>query len=139
MDRERRRGDPVRPDDREGYDMIVLGRDMRSVGRARHWLRTFLDSQVGGGQLDDAVLVVSELVTNALRHGLGDVVLRASVDQDASVRLSVTDSGPEQPRLLPADPHRIGGVGLRIVDDLARSWGVSTFPGGKTTWAVIGV
>ena len=48
--------------------------------RAREWLRTFLGDKVAKPQTDDALLVISELVTNALRHGLGDVVVRASVD-----------------------------------------------------------
>ncbi len=118
--------------------MLVLGREMPSVRRAREWLRAFIGDKVAKPQTDDALLVISELVTNALRHGLGDVVVRASVDEHAAVRVSVTDSGAEQPQLLPPDPRRIGGVGLRIVDELAASWGVSRFPGGKTAWAVIG-
>ena len=134
---DRRSRDPIRVDDAEDHGMIVLGREMRSVRRARQWLTSFLGQQASAAQLDDAVLVISELVTNALRHGLGEVVVRASVADDSAVRLSVTDSGTEQPRLLPPDPQRIGGLGLRIVDDVAQSWGVATFPGGKTAWAVI--
>ena len=129
--------DPIRHDKRADHDMLVLVREMRSVRRAREWLRTFLGDRVATGQTDDALLVISELVTNALRHGLGDVVVRASLDDETAVRVSVTDSGAEQPRLLPPDPRRLGGVGLRIVDDIAASWGVSRFPGGKTAWAVI--
>ena len=117
--------------------MVVFGREMRSVRRAREWLRAFLGARVSVAQADDAILMVSELVTNALRHGLGDVVVRASIEELTSVRVSVTDSGPEQPTLLPLDPTRIGGVGLRIVDELAGSWGVAPFPGGKTVWVVI--
>jgi anti-sigma regulatory factor (Ser/Thr protein kinase) len=130
-------GDPIRPDTGDDHDMVVLGRDMRSVGRARQWLRAFLDSRSAEAQVADAVLVTSELVTNALRHGLGDVVLRASIETPSAVRVSVTDSGPELPTLVPPDPTRIGGVGLRIVDELAASWGVAPFPGGKTVWVVV--
>ena len=39
--------------------------------------------------------------------------------------------------MLPVDPERIGGLGLRIVDQLASAWGVAPFPGGKTVWATI--
>ena len=55
-------------------------------------------------------------------------VVRASVDDHAAVLVSVTDSGTEQPQLLPPDPRRIGGVGLRIVDEVAASWGVLAIP-----------
>ena len=37
----------------------------------------------------------------------------------------------------PVDPERIGGLGLRIVDQLAIAWGVAPFPGGKTVWATV--
>jgi anti-sigma regulatory factor (Ser/Thr protein kinase) len=130
-------GDPIRRDTGEDRDMLVLGRDMRSVRRAREWLRAYLDARTPEAQVADAVLVASELVTNALRHGLGDVVVRASVEPPSAVHVSVTDSGPELPTLLPPDPTRIGGVGLRIVDELAASWGVAPFPGGKTVWVVV--
>jgi len=47
----------------------------------------------------------------------------------------VSDSSDDRPRLLPVDPTRVGGVGLRVVDELSTAWGVSQFPGGKTVWA----
>ena len=84
----------------------------------------------------DASLVVSELVTNALRHGDGPTVLRASLAA-AEVQVAVTDSGDGEPRLLPPDPERIGGLGLVVVSQVAAAWGVAPFPGGKTVWAVL--
>ena len=105
---ERGTPDPIRLDQGDDHDMVVFGREMRSVRRAREWLRAFLGERVPVAQADDAILVVSELVTNALRHGLGDVVVRASIEEPTSVRVSVTDSGPERPALLPleSDAHR---------------------------------
>ncbi len=84
---------------------------------------------------DDAALVLSELATNALRHGLGEVVVRASLSTDGAVHLAVTDSSTELPVLQALDPARVGGVGLRVVDELTAAWGVAPFPGGKTVWA----
>jgi anti-sigma regulatory factor (Ser/Thr protein kinase) len=117
--------------------MTLLPRDPRTAVDARVWLGTFLDGQVAPHHAADATLVLSELATNALRHGLGDVVVRAAIDPDGAIQLSVTDSSDDLPKMLPADPARIGGLGLRIVDQLAAAWGVASFPGGKTVWATI--
>ena len=80
--------------------------------------------------------MVSELASNALRHGLGDVAVRAAIEHGA-LQLSVTDSGSELPELQPIDPTRVGGLGLRIIDELSAAWGVAPFPGGKTVWATL--
>ena len=127
----------VRPDDRIDHVMTLFPRDRRTPVDARDWLGEFLTGQVPERLAADAALVLSELATNALRHGLGDVVARASIDPDRAIQLSVTDSGDELPAMLPVDPERIGGLGLRIVDQLASAWGVAPFPGGKTVWATI--
>jgi len=117
--------------------MVVYGRDAASVGEARSWIDTFLSQrEVEDTVRDDAQLVVSELVTNALMHGEGALVLRASVT-DGSVHVSVTDSGDALPEVLPLDPSRIGGLGLIVVGRVASEWGVAPFPGGKTVWAAL--
>ena len=117
--------------------MAVFARDVLSVSSAREWLSRFLaDHHVTSTVSADACLVLSELVTNALRHGLGDIVTLGSVD-DAEVRVSVTDSGDELPDLLPTSPDRIGGLGLHVVGRVADNWGVASFPGGKTVWATL--
>lgn len=117
--------------------MTSLPRDPRAATDARDWLAGYLDGRAGRAQANDALLVVSELATNAVQHGRGDVVLRAVVDEDRAIQLSVTDGSDRLPALQPVDPERIGGLGLRIVDQLASAWGVSPFPGGKTVWATI--
>lgn len=130
-------GEPIRSDD-QARALTILGRDVSSVGEARAWLGDFLAGfGVGAEAAADAVLIASELVTNGLRHGLGDVVVRARLDAGNVLQLAVTDAGDELPRQLPLDPMRIGGVGLRIVDQLSEQWGVSAFPGGKTVWALV--
>lgn len=133
----REQQDPIRADVRSDHTMVVLAREASSVATAREWMMAFVRGLVPKAQADDAVLVVSELVTNALRHGLGEVVARTSIDHDGSINIAITDSGEDVPTLLPADPARIGGLGLRIIDELAASWGVAPFPGGKTVWATV--
>ena len=117
--------------------MIVYERSSTSVGEARSWLDTFLlERSIDDRVRDDALLVVSELITNALIHGEGSLVLRASLTA-TDVQVSVTDSGDDLPRMLPIDPTRIGGLGLVVVDRTATDWGVAPFPGGKTVWAAL--
>jgi anti-sigma regulatory factor (Ser/Thr protein kinase) len=129
--------DEIRTDEGSDHAMTLLPRDRRTPVDARDWLRAFLDQRVPSDVADDAALVLSELATNALRHGLGEVVVRAAIDDDGAVQLSVTDSGDEQPAMQPIDPTRVGGLGLRIVDQLSVAWGVAPFPGGKTVWATL--
>ena len=130
--------DPVRSAGDGRRASAVFERETTSVGEARRWLIDFLGRHdVPTGLCDDAVLVLSELVTNALRHGLGTVVARASLEPDGELQLAVTDSGSELPHKLEPDLDRVGGVGLQIVDRLTTAWGVSPFPGGKTVWATL--
>jgi anti-sigma regulatory factor (Ser/Thr protein kinase) len=129
--------DPIRQDDAELQRMEVFPRRVESVAGARTWLSMFLREQGVPPELcGDAVLVMSELVTNALRHGLGDIVARASFTGGV-LHLSVTDSGRELPQLQAVDVGRVGGVGLHIVEKLSTLWGISAFPGGKTVWAMM--
>jgi anti-sigma regulatory factor (Ser/Thr protein kinase) len=128
--------DPIRSEAGTTRLMTVFARDVGAVGRAREQLSAFLGGHVSAAKLDDANLVLGELVTNALRHGIGEVVVRASL-KDGAIHMSVTESAEEQPTMLPRDPHRIGGLGLHIVDGLSSDWGVAAFPGGKTVWATV--
>jgi anti-sigma regulatory factor (Ser/Thr protein kinase) len=117
--------------------MAVFDRRVESAAEARSWLSSFLhERDVDEATVGDAALVVSELVTNALRHGAGPTVLRASLTP-TEVQLSVTDSGDGEPHMLPPEPGRVGGLGLVVVDRVTTEWGVSPFPGGKTVWALL--
>ncbi|MFE9428308.1 ATP-binding protein [Kitasatospora sp. NPDC006697] len=85
---------------------------------------------------DDAQLVASELLTNAVRHTAGPLAM--DLDDDGSrLRITVTDPRPD---ITPPDPgsHQpagIGGHGLFIVDRLALHWGAFPEGRGKAVWA----
>ena len=108
-----------------------------SVGVARSLVR---DSLAGFDRdaRDVALLLTSELVTNAILHARTPVQLGVLVDGDRAL-VCVADRLPESPALSPrAHSHdRPGGRGLALVEDLADTWGTTTYTGGKTVWFVL--
>ncbi|NGO70324.1 SpoIIE family protein phosphatase [Streptomyces boncukensis] len=104
----------------------------RSVSRARELAREQLADWQLDGLGDTAELLVSELVTNALRHGEGDIRLRLLLDR--TLVCEVWDAGPVQPRRRRAQATDEGGRGLQLVDLLSAGWGSRRTPGGKTVW-----
>ena len=100
---------------------------------ARHTLRHRLEAW-GCANVDDVVLVFSELVTNAAVHTAA--ASRTVVTHESSaVRLAVHDSSPAAPLLRTDDGP--GGWGLRIVSALSASFGWEHTDAGKTVWSVI--
>ncbi|MEU0007293.1 ATP-binding protein [Streptomyces sp. NPDC006314] len=88
--------------------------------------------------VQDAQLVVSELVTNAAKHAPGPCALRLEVMPDASaVRITVTDTSDEPPRRRPPDPRRVGGHGLHLVTMLSTDLEVTRFSHGKRVTATV--
>jgi anti-sigma regulatory factor (Ser/Thr protein kinase) len=73
-------------------------------------------------RLDAAVLLVSELVTNALVHGEGEILLELDMDGDG-LHVEIGDHGRRAPHIR-EDPGADGGWGLRLVEAMARRWGV---------------
>jgi anti-sigma regulatory factor (Ser/Thr protein kinase) len=82
--------------------------------------------------LEAAVLVTSELVTNAVLHGGGCLGLHVE-SHDGRVVLSVTDGSAVVPERRPPDAR--GGRGLAIIERLCTRWGVHDHEGGKRVWA----
>ena len=115
--------------------------DPAEVGRARRWARSRLAGS--GIQADEPlaetlILLVSELVTNAVVHTGCPAVLRLSLPgapQDhATVRLEVADRSGRAPVPRCADGDATGGRGLALVDGLADRWGWSAEGAGKRIW-----
>jgi anti-sigma regulatory factor (Ser/Thr protein kinase) len=90
----------------------------------------------GGTAHEDAALLATELVTNALRHGSGPFALTLTLS-DGCLRIAVEDHAMDgTPIRQAADPEATGGRGLALVELLADSWGVTRRgrSGSKTVW-----
>ncbi|MET7293208.1 ATP-binding protein [Streptomyces griseoloalbus] len=116
--------------------------DPAEVGRARRWARSRL--AVSGIEVDEPlaetlILLVSELVTNAVVHTGCPAVLRLSLPgteaaEEATVRLEVSDRSDRAPVPRCVDGEATGGRGLALVDGLADRWGWSSEGAGKRIW-----
>jgi len=103
-----------------------------SVARARELARGQLVTWGLDGLVDTTELLVSELVTNALRHGSGDIRLRLLLDR--TLVCEVWDGTLLQPRRRRARDTDEGGRGLQLVAMLSQSWGSRRTHRGKTVW-----
>ncbi|RAJ38375.1 anti-sigma regulatory factor (Ser/Thr protein kinase) [Kitasatospora sp. SolWspMP-SS2h] len=115
---------------------LAMDGQRKPVARAREFARGALADWSWPGA-DDTVLLVAELVANAVLHAGGpqDLVLHAT---DTRLRVEVTDASRTAPA--PREPHRPGtpgGHGLRIVRAVSDRWGTAPLPSGKVVWAEI--
>lgn len=110
--------------------------DVRSVPEARHFVTDAVHRWTGPGDLSDAELLTTEVVTNAVVHGGTDVDLAVSYDPKTEmITVEVRDHGRERIHRPELDQHATSGRGLSIVDRVADSWGVDEVPGdGKVVW-----
>jgi anti-sigma regulatory factor (Ser/Thr protein kinase) len=112
---------------------LELPRELDSAAAARHGVDQLAD-RLGEDQLGDVRLLVSELVTNSLRHAQlapdESITLNVSLD-DQVVRVEVADPGRGfELDGHPGDPDTVEGWGLYLVETLADRWGVDRSPEG---------
>lgn len=113
--------------------------DPTAPQRARAWAHEQMVAapdavEISSALVDDVLLCISELVTNAVRASCGSATLELAINP-GRVRVVVTDDGDglPTPRLPgPAEPH---GRGLMIVSAISESWGVEPRAASKTVWA----
>jgi len=105
-----------------------------SVPAARAWSQPLLHAWGVEGSATDALIVVSELVTNAVAHGRGPVQLLLRRTPSA-IRVEVTDAGGGAVEVASPEPDATRGRGLMIVERFSRAWGVDRHDEGKTVWA----
>ncbi len=114
---------------------IELPRGHDAAALARRFLEEHYADRVGEVAFTNALLVLSELVTNALLHGEGRIFLCVSAEPDR-LRIEVVDEGTGKAPTIREQPDgHPGGWGLRIVDSVASRWGA--FEGTTHVWAEI--
>jgi anti-sigma regulatory factor (Ser/Thr protein kinase) len=110
--------------------------DLACVPVVRREVDRYLDDQGVTMRRADIAVLVSELVSNGVRHGAQPVTAMVSV-VDGVVHIGVEDASPEGPEVA-APPD--GGHGIRLVEALSDAWGVEwRTPTGKVVWADIGI
>jgi signal transduction histidine kinase len=146
-------GDSSRPDAQSDGRRTELKFASCSVGpidespaAARAFVRSTLQAWRLDGLTDDLALVVTELVTNALRHGVGGPDAAGSVHvelygTESRVMCAVSDPSDEVPVRVSPDIAHDSGRGLQIVEALSMYWGWTALArdggsGGKSVWAV---
>lgn len=125
---------------------LEVGADPAEVGRARRWARSRL---IGSGMEDDEplaetlILLISELVTNAVVHTGCPAVLRMlfgtanPTGSAGTVRVEVADTSCRPPQPRHAEGEDTGGRGLELVDGLADRWGWQPEGAGKRIWCEV--
>jgi anti-sigma regulatory factor (Ser/Thr protein kinase) len=110
-----------------------LGGTIAAVAAARRFVALHLRRWDLESLVSDAELLTSELVTNAVLHAWGDVTLTLAVAEGVA-EVGVSDRSSDLPEQRPRTWRAEGGRGLRLVDLVAREWGVVTVDGGKQVW-----
>ncbi|MEO5680277.1 MAG: ATP-binding protein [Acidimicrobiales bacterium] len=114
---------------------LQLPRTAQSARRARRTIAAFLDpTDVPGAVVDDLLLLVSELVTNAVVHAGSPPVVSLDADEQR-IKVAVADRDPgSRPSIGAPGPGATSGRGVLLVDRLSARWGVEPQSSGKVVW-----
>jgi len=104
-----------------------------SPGRVRRFVRRALAADVPADRLETAVLLASELASNAVLHARTDFEVRITVTPRI-LRLALSDESSRPPLPVNVDADATSGRGLRLLEGLASRWGSEAHPAGKSVW-----
>ncbi len=121
-----------------GQARLEIMRDPTAAAYARQRVGEFC-AEMPSDLQETARLLTSELVTNALQHGYGNIEMRLSVDPEA-LCVEVSDESPDPPQPMEASPGSLSGRGVMLVEALASNWGVTEHAGdGKAVWFYLAI
>ena len=114
---------------------IELGGSVQSAAEARVFMRQVLDAWDCDDPDQIAVLLTSEVVSNAVVHAATRLALDVCWDPEAeTLRVEVRDGDDRPPRNRHPSVDAVGGRGVMLVESLARRWGTQPDDGGKIVW-----
>jgi anti-sigma regulatory factor (Ser/Thr protein kinase) len=114
---------------------IGLAGDPTSAREARAFVRMALHERVSAANLQDALLLASEMVSNVIRHAGTPLTLSLEIHR-GYLRMTVTDGAlPFESAAAGDSGERESGRGMGIIASLSRRWGIGATPIGKSIWA----
>ncbi|MFE7763067.1 ATP-binding protein [Streptomyces sp. NPDC057438] len=125
-------GEPTIPSCESRFPAVTA-----SIAAARHWVRDCVEAGAPLRQrrmLQTIELLVSELMTNAIRHGAGPPLIRLTWN-DRLLRIAVSDYSNRWPRTRATKNTEPSGFGMQLLERLSQRWGVTPRHPGKTVWA----
>lgn len=90
-------------------------------------------ADIDGDTLDAAVLLTSELTTNAVLHARSDLTVAVTVGAER-IRIEVADDNPRLPSPVFVSVDALSGRGLQLVQSVATNWGIESHDAGKVVW-----
>jgi anti-sigma regulatory factor (Ser/Thr protein kinase) len=120
---------------------LALGQDPARVGHARRTVRALLAQWQLNHVTDPALLVLTELLGNALRHAPGPATGLTVTADPTALLIEVHDSSPQPPAVkADADPYAETGRGLPLVHAMSHDWGWTPHQDQtKTVWALLSI
>jgi anti-sigma regulatory factor (Ser/Thr protein kinase) len=121
------------------YAHIELPCELTAGAAARHFLRQQLSSwELDTAHLDDALLLVSEVVANAVLHARTEIELTLRAADTGALRVEVYDDNSRLPTMAVPPDDATSGRGLQVIERLANRWGFERSRSGKTVWFELG-